>query len=107
MKNNFISVILISFLFLSSVSFAQQSNNKTVYQTAPIISLIKGVMNDNFTLREVKKHGDFGLGTFNGVDGEMIELNGKIYRVGNTGKAEISTGYYKNTVRCCCEFQSG
>ncbi len=106
MKNNFTSGIIIFFLFVSSINFAQQKNTKTVYQTAPIISLIKGVMNDNVTLSEVKKHGDFGLGTFNGVDGEMIELNGIIYRIGNTGKAEIPPDTTKTPFAAVVNFKA-
>ena len=26
------------------------------------------------------RHGDFGLGTFNGVDGEMMVFDGRVYR---------------------------
>jgi acetolactate decarboxylase len=46
-------------------------------------------MNDTFTVGEITKHGNFGLGTFNGVDGEMIVLEGKVYRVNNNGKVNL------------------
>jgi acetolactate decarboxylase len=39
------------------------------------------------TMRELKTHGDFGLGTFDGLDGEMIELDGKIFQVRTDGHA--------------------
>ena len=36
---------------------------------------------------ELKTHGDFGLGTFDGLDGEMIELDGKVFQVRADGHA--------------------
>ena len=30
--------------------------------------------------RELKKHGDFGIGTFDALDGEMIVLDGVVYQ---------------------------
>jgi len=33
------------------------------------------------TYKELKKHGDFGLGTFNALDEEMIRLDGKFYQI--------------------------
>jgi len=31
--------------------------------------------------KALKQYGDFGLGTFDGLDGEMIGLEGKFYQV--------------------------
>ena len=76
------------FLFLTTSSFPQVKYG-TVFQSSPIISLLTGVMNGNFTISNMKKMGDFGLGTFNGVDGEMIFLNGIVYRVDAEGKVNI------------------
>ncbi|MCP8305473.1 MAG: acetolactate decarboxylase, partial [archaeon] len=41
----------------------------------------------NMTYGELKKHGDCGLGTFNGLDGEMIGLDGRFYQVKDDGIA--------------------
>ena len=76
------------FLSLTASSFPQVKYG-TVFQSSPIISLLTGTMNGNFTISNMKKMGDFGLGTFNGVDGEMIFLNGIVYRVNNEGKVNI------------------
>src|SRR5207253_6627904 len=35
---------------------------------------------------EVKKHGDFGLGTFDHLDGEMVMLDGQIYQITSDGR---------------------
>ncbi|MCL5031455.1 MAG: acetolactate decarboxylase [Bacteroidetes bacterium] len=83
-------VFLITLLTIISFNnYSQKKNTSTLFQSSPIISLLNGVMNDSLTVGEVTRFGDFGLGTFNGVDGEMIVLNRKIYRVGNNGKVNL------------------
>ncbi len=88
--NRRILICIIPLLFLiTHLTYSQNKNYHTVFQSAPIISLMNGVMNDNFKIGDINKHGDFGLGTFNGVDGEMIVLNGITYQVKNNGKSVI------------------
>ena len=40
------------------------------------------------TLGALKEHGDFGLGTFEGLDGEMIAFDGEFFQVHASGKIE-------------------
>ena len=35
---------------------------------------------------ELKQHGDFGLGTFDGLDGEMLALDGHFYQIRGSGE---------------------
>ncbi len=70
-------------------SISQNKFSKTVYQTSPISALFNGFDNDSFTIAQIKKHGDFGLGTFNGVNGEMIILDGKVYRADYKGDISL------------------
>ena len=44
------------------------------YQVATISSLLAGGYDGDTTVGEMLRHGDFGLGTFIGVDGEMMVL---------------------------------
>ena len=81
--------LLILILIFSSLNYSQKKNTRTLFQSAPINALLNGVMNDNFTVGEITKHGSFGLGTFNGVDGEMIVLDGKVYRVDSKGNVTL------------------
>ncbi len=41
----------------------------------------------DLTFAELKQHGDFGLGTFNTLDGEMIEVDGQAYQIKADGVA--------------------
>lgn len=58
----------------------------TLTQWSTIDALLKGHFQASATLAEVKAQGDFGLGTFEGLDGELILLDGKVYRVDGYGK---------------------
>ncbi|MEN9705457.1 MAG: Acetolactate decarboxylase, partial [Pseudomonadota bacterium] len=39
-------------------------------------------------LRELLSHGDFGLGTFDQLDGEMVILDGRVYQVDGEGRVQ-------------------
>ena len=61
--------------------------DKTVFQTSTVNALMEGASTGDMTMGELKTHGDFGLGTFDGLDGEMIELDGKVFQVRADGHA--------------------
>ena len=63
----------------------QPQTANRLYLCAPVNALVEGIYEQNIPLTEIKKHGDFGLGTFNDLDGEMVMLDGNIYRVGGDG----------------------
>src|SRR5262245_37665759 len=58
-----------------------------VYQVSTISSLLAGGYDGDTTVAELLRHGGFGLGTFNGVDGEMMVLDGRVYRATVDGHA--------------------
>ena len=43
-----------------------------IFQTSTMGALLDGVYDGDVSIREVLRHGDFGLGTFNSLDGEML-----------------------------------
>ena len=51
-----------------------------VYQVSTIASLLAGGYDGTVTVGGLLRHGNFGLGTYNGVDGEMVVLDGRAYR---------------------------
>ncbi len=59
-----------------------------VYQTSTMGALLDGVYDGDVTIRELLEHGDFGLGTFNGLDGEMLVLDGVCYQLRGDGSAQ-------------------
>ncbi|MBI9111750.1 acetolactate decarboxylase [Maridesulfovibrio ferrireducens] len=75
------------FLLILIGSFSPAYADETIYQYSTIDSLLLGNYDGDLTVSELKKHGDFGIGTFNGLNGEMVFIDGEVYRVGYNGKA--------------------
>lgn len=60
-----------------------------LFQTSTLSALQAGVYDGQMTVAELKGHGDFGLGTFNALDGEMIVLDGQVYQASADGTARL------------------
>jgi len=68
----------------------QESDSHSAYeifQSSTINALLKGLYDGDMNYGQLRKHGDFGLGTFNGLDGEMIALDGMFYQIKSDGIA--------------------
>lgn len=53
----------------------------TITQASTIDALLMGQFDGFLSSRDLLKYGNFGIGTFNRLDGEMIILNNRIYQV--------------------------
>lgn len=71
-----------------------------IYLSSPVNALVEGIYEQNVPLSEIRKHGDFGLGTFNDLDGEMVMLDGQIYRVGGDGTVSLVDPEIKTPFAC-------
>ena len=60
-----------------------------VFQTGLMSQLLDGVYDGEMTIGELLSHGNFGVGTFNGLDGEMVVLDGDCYQVRHDGSVSI------------------
>jgi acetolactate decarboxylase len=58
------------------------------YQYSTISALLAGGYDGEMPVGQLLQHGGFGLGTFNGVDGEMMVLDGNVYRGTVDGQAQ-------------------
>lgn len=63
-------------------------DNSYVYLCAPVNALVEGIYEERIPFTEVKKHGDFGLGTFDHLDGEMIMLDDQIFQIRADGRVQ-------------------
>jgi acetolactate decarboxylase len=57
-----------------------------VFQNAPINALLAGCYSGTMSIHDLKKHGDFGMGTLDALDGELIVLDGSFYQARSDGK---------------------
>ncbi|MBU9889781.1 MAG: acetolactate decarboxylase [Candidatus Omnitrophica bacterium] len=64
---------------------------ETVFQNAPINALMAGCYDGTVTVGALKERGDFGLGTLDALDGEMVALDGAYYQIKPDGRAYLLT----------------
>jgi acetolactate decarboxylase len=57
-----------------------------LFQASTIGALLDGAFDGDLRFAELAEHGDLGLGTLNGLDGEMIALDGRFYRADVEGR---------------------
>jgi acetolactate decarboxylase len=81
----------------------------TLFQVSTSAALVEGLYQGAVRVSRLLRHGDFGLGTFIGLDGEMIVLDGACYRVASDGTVTIVEGDrlipYAVVTRFCSEFE--
>ncbi|HZE20419.1 MAG TPA: acetolactate decarboxylase, partial [Desulfobaccales bacterium] len=63
------SLFLAALLILVLAGSLSAAESRLLFQTSTLQSLMSGVYDGNLTFKELACHGDFGLGTFNGLDG--------------------------------------
>jgi len=61
-------------------------NANRLYLCAPVNALVEGIYEQKIPFTKIKQHGDFGLGTFDNLDGEMVMLDGQIYQINAEGQ---------------------
>jgi acetolactate decarboxylase len=76
---------------LSSVLIAALSEHfdtpvHTLFQVSTSGALVAGVFSGAVSVQSLLRHGDFGLGTFANLDGEMVVLDGHVFQIQGTGK---------------------
>jgi acetolactate decarboxylase len=62
-------------------------SHHTLFQTSTIDALLEGEYDGDVSFAELEDRGDFGLGTLDALDGEMIALDGGFYQVKSDGRA--------------------
>jgi acetolactate decarboxylase len=90
LKKHFILIIVVALIISSTLiagctQQAATQDRETMYQVSTFNALSQGVYDSNATFGTLKAHGDTGLGTLAGLDGEMIGLNGTFYQVKSDG----------------------
>lgn len=81
--------ILFIFLFASAISFSQKTD--ALFQYSTIGALMNGNYDGSLSFKELSSKGNFGIGTIDNLDGEMIALDGIFYQINNKGKViEVS-----------------
>ena len=69
--------------------FTAVHSAETLSQFSTIDALLQGIYDGPATFAEVRQYGDFGLGTVNHLDGEMLALDGVFYQITSDGKVHL------------------
>ncbi len=88
-----IIIITVSALYLVWQSQANSSSTvdrDVLYQVAPYNTFASGDYYGYMSYEELSSHGDFGTGTFEGLDGEMVALDGMFYQVPSDGAVHVA-----------------
>jgi acetolactate decarboxylase len=88
------------------VSGSEDYRAGELYQTSLMSALIAGLYEGDVTYGEIRKHGDFGLGTFNELDGEMVGFDGTFYQLRSDGTARPVAPDQKTPFAVVTFFQS-
>jgi acetolactate decarboxylase len=65
----------------------------TIFQVSTSGALVAGVYDREVNVQTLLEHGDFGLGTFADLDGEMVIVDGRAYQIQGSGRvSEASSG---------------
>ena len=91
-------------LCIGAAGCAGPSRN-TVFQTSTIDALLAGVYDGDLTLRELRTRGDFGIGTYDNLDGEMVLLDGEFYQVKADGKVHAPALDGETPFAAVCAFR--
>lgn len=79
---------LLSIMALALVPCAECADDDDIlFQVSTIDALLQGVFDGFYTFGDLKAHGDFGIGTFDSLEGEMIALDGDCYQIKADGVA--------------------
>jgi acetolactate decarboxylase len=62
----------------------------SLYVYSTIDALLAGAYDGEQTIANLKKKGDFGLGTFNHLDGEMVASDGVFYHIQGNGAVSVA-----------------
>jgi acetolactate decarboxylase len=63
----------------------QPASKHTLYQVSTAIALVEGVYEGAVRVGTLREHGNLGLGTFAGLDGEMVIVDGRFFQVRSDG----------------------
>ncbi|HEX2404507.1 MAG TPA: acetolactate decarboxylase [Acidimicrobiia bacterium] len=75
----------ISIVVDRSLSTAFDLERHSLFQVSTSNALVQGVFQGAVTVQDLKRNGDFGLGTFDGLDGELVMLDGVCHRATGGG----------------------
>ncbi len=99
---------LLGLLVLGLLALGQSpAQAQGLFQVSTLSALLSGGYDGQVSLAELKQHGDFGLGTFEALDGEMVVLDGVVYQVPVSGAVRVMPDTARTPFACVTFFHPG
>ncbi len=83
----FVGALHVEYLKKRDLVDHEERAHHTLFQTSTIDVLLDGNYDGDVSFADLAYRGNFGLGTLNALDGEMIALDGRFYQVKADGRA--------------------
>ena len=71
------------------------TTKRTLYQAALLQSLVLGHYEGFIPVKDLMGHGDFGIGTFDSLEGDLVMVDGQVYQVNGRGEVKKPEGNVK------------
>ena len=101
MMRHHLSLLLLSFI-LSACSVLPKKH--TLTQNSTIDAVPASSYDGTISCRKLLKKGDFGLGTFDHLDGEMLVLDGQVFQIKSDGKVYQPSLELTTPFAAVCQF---
>src|SRR6185369_9053357 len=72
-------------LLVAAQAWAEPGSAKVLFQVSTLDALSLGIYQGAASFQELKQHGNFGVGTFDSLDGEMVAVDGRFFQVRSDG----------------------
>ncbi|HPP76962.1 acetolactate decarboxylase [Methanospirillum sp.] len=97
-------IICILVLMNSGVGLAEEVNSSCpLYQAGSFGLFEKGEYSEIFTVDDMNRLGDHGIGGFEDLNGELLQVDGRVYQITNDGVVHAPSGEtgvcFANTVK--------
>ncbi|HXV27729.1 MAG TPA: acetolactate decarboxylase [bacterium] len=90
----------------SGSAFSSPADKNVLYQISTVNALLEGVLDGVTDIQTLKAKGDFGLGTFDALDGEMVVLDGVVYQIKEDGTVSVAADSMKTPFSSVLFFES-
>jgi len=101
---------LLHALHVQAVRHAELSGGgerHTLFQVSTIEALLHGAYDGDLNVAELAGRGDLGLGTFNALDGELVLVDGIVYRAAEDGSVHPAESSRRSPFAVVTSFQPG
>ncbi len=85
-----IYILLLAIVMSACSSATADQPHSSMTQVSLYPALQAGMYDGDMTYAQLEKAGNFGIGTFDGMDGEMVALDGQFYQVKSDGSVNVA-----------------